>query len=270
MFYEFFFFGLGLIVGSFLNVVILRYNSGRPITGRSQCFSCGKTLGATDLIPLFYFLLYGGKCRLCGSEISPQYPLVEFSTGLLFLALYLTQLPLHTTVAALFSSVLYLSILFSLLTIIVVYDMRHKIIPDLFVYAFAVFSLLTNFVDIVTFRLTTPNWADLFAGPLLFLPFYLLWLYSRGRWIGLGDGKLALGMGWLLGLSGGFSAVILAFWIGAVISVVFLLHSQLFAKGEGRIMKKYEVPFGPFLILGLLIVYFFNVDVITLVTPFAL
>src|ERR1700752_70221 len=82
-------FVFGTIIGSFLNVVALRYNTGFSLGGRSRCFSCGKTLYWYKLIPLFSFLIQGGRCRKCHSQISIQYPLVEALTGLVFLGLFL-------------------------------------------------------------------------------------------------------------------------------------------------------------------------------------
>ena len=82
-------FVIGLSVGSFLNVVILRTNAGSSLGGRSRCLSCQAQIAPKDLIPLVSFLALGGKCRSCGARISWQYPLVEFGTGLLFFAFYL-------------------------------------------------------------------------------------------------------------------------------------------------------------------------------------
>ncbi len=82
------FFILGLIIGSFLNVVIYRFNTGKSITkGRSICMSCNKNLRWYELIPIFSFLIQSGKCRRCASKISSQYPIVEFITGLTFVLL---------------------------------------------------------------------------------------------------------------------------------------------------------------------------------------
>src|SRR3989344_5330345 len=79
------FFVLGLVVGSFLNVIVLRLNTGRSvIRGRSQCFSCGGTLHWYELIPLASFALQSGRCKSCGAHISWQYPTVEFATAILF------------------------------------------------------------------------------------------------------------------------------------------------------------------------------------------
>jgi Flp pilus assembly protein protease CpaA len=101
-----------------------------------------------------------------------------------------------------------------------VYDLKHKIIPDMFVYSFSALSLLyllltSEFSELIGF----PHILNLLAGPIIALPLYLLWKISSGRWIGLGDSKLALGIGWFLGFSGGISAIIIGFWIGAIVGV---------------------------------------------------
>ncbi|MFA6536168.1 MAG: prepilin peptidase [Candidatus Paceibacterota bacterium] len=249
------FFLLGLIIGSFLNVLILRYRTGRTVLGRSACFSCGTTLIWQDLVPVFSFLAIGGKCRSCGSKISIQYPLVEFLTGLIFLAVF-WQVGLRFGLESLFYLIYYL-IIWSLLIVILVYDLRHKIIPDGFVYTFAILALV-NFLAITPFEQLSQSsglW-ELLAGPILFLPFFLVWSLSRGRLMGLGDGKLALGIGWMLGLAKGGTAIILGFWVGAVVSIILLILSKLgLSLGGKPLTIKSEVPFAPFLILGILIVF---------------
>ncbi len=244
------YFVFGAIVGSFLNVVALRYNTGRTLGGRSSCFSCGRSLTALDLVPLFSFLALAGKCRSCGSKISWQYPLVEAGTALLFLGVYLTGFALAYQI--------YLLPLLSLLAVILIYDLRHKIIPDALVYLFGALSLVSLFIDFPAQSLAYPTLQALMAGPLLAFPFAFLWLVSRGRWIGLGDAKLALGMGWLLGLAKGATAVLFAVWIGAAVSIALLLAQKWLFRGTNRLTMKSEIPFAPFLILGLLIVLFFN------------
>lgn len=266
-----FFFLLGIAIGSFLNVVILRYNTGLSFAdGRSQCFSCGKTLEWYELVPLFSWIVQRGRCRGCKSSISIQYPLVELTTGLLFVALYLKYIP-ETFWE--FAYMLFFAAIWSLLIVIAVYDVRHKIIPDGIVYAFAIMALIQLFVSVQhgAFVYSVPSLMNVLAGPLVFLPFYLLWLVSGGTWMGFGDAKLALGIGWLLGPVYGFSAVILAFWIGAVVGISLLLLKQLsksglfhkiaLSLGATTIIIKSELPFAPFLILGILIVYFFHLDV---------
>src|SRR5690606_24099342 len=90
-----FFFLLGLIIGSFLNVVIYRYNTGSAIKGRSYCFTCRSQLRWYELVPLFSFLIQRGKCRSCRSLISIQYPLVELTVGVVFVFLAYRYNPLE-------------------------------------------------------------------------------------------------------------------------------------------------------------------------------
>src|SRR3989344_148921 len=84
----FFFLCLGAIVGSYLNVLILRYNTGRSSQGRSSCMSCQKRLSWYELIPVLSYIVLRGRCRSCTSKISLQYPLVEGGLAVLFLLVY--------------------------------------------------------------------------------------------------------------------------------------------------------------------------------------
>ncbi|MGB2580760.1 MAG: prepilin peptidase [Minisyncoccia bacterium] len=186
---------LGTIIGSFLNVVIYRYNSGTsPLTGRSQCFSCGKTLSWRQLVPIFSFLVSQGRCAKCGVRLSWQYPIVEAISGGIFVAVFLLGKPIHETIILL--------AIFSTLLVIAVYDLRHQIIPDGLAVLFAVLGLAKFFLAVdISRAFHFPYYWTLIAGPMLFFPFWALWFVSRGRWIGLGDGKLALGIGCLSRLS---------------------------------------------------------------------
>lgn len=249
-------FVFGTIIGSFLNVVIYRYNSGSsPLTGRSQCFACGKTLGWYELVPVFSFLAQKGRCRKCATKLSWQYPIVEALSGAVFVVVYLLSKPPLESV--------YLLAIFSTLLIIAVYDLRHQIIPDGLALFFAIASLMWFFWVIPggykeAFRF--PYYWTLIAGPMLFSPFFALWLVSGGRWMGLGDGKLAWGIGWFLGATLGGSAIMLAFWIGAVYALVIIGMQKVFDGMQRRLSMQSEIPFGPFLIIGVFIVYFTKVN----------
>jgi leader peptidase (prepilin peptidase)/N-methyltransferase len=242
----------GTLIGSFLNVVIARYNTGMTLGGRSKCFSCNKTLRWFELVPIFSFIAQGAACIRCKSKISWQYPIIEAGVGVLFLLIFWYFPP--TSLAASFTTVFYLLIT-SLLIVITVYDAKHKIIPDPLVYTFALLAFLKLFVA-ADLSFIIPSWWQILAGPLLALPFALLWLISKGTWMGLGDAKLTLGIGWVLGLGAGISSIILAFWIGAIISVLWMWIS--FKKFK----TKYEIPFGPYLILGMYLVLFFHIRVL--------
>ncbi len=260
----FFFFILGTLIGSFLNVVILRHNTGRSINGRSRCQSCGRILNSIDLIPIFSFLTQNGVCRVCKSKISVQYPIVEFITGALFLLIFLSR-------ASILEAVLDI-IITSLLIVITVYDFKHGIIPNTFVYAFIGISFFTLFFNFNTLSYTNPSLLTLLAGPILALPIWFLWQVSGGKWIGLGDAKLFLGVGWFVGLFAGITVFVLSFWIGASVSLLLIFLGWL-----TRIKKlnlavknltiKDEVPFAPFIILSFFVVYFFEFNLISLIAP---
>lgn len=240
----------GTIIGSFLNVVIYRYNSGTsPLTGRSQCFSCGKTLSWRELIPVFSFLASRGRCSQCGVRLSLQYPIVEILSGIIFVLVFLLSKPIPEMVLLL--------VIFSALLVIAVYDLRHQIIPDGLVALFAVLGLTMFFLlHDLSQAFHFPYVWTLLAGPMLFFPFWALWAVSSGRWLGLGDGKLALGIGWFLGATLGGSAIMLAFWIGAGYALVIMGVQKVLKNTKNKLSMQSEIPFGPFLILATFIVYF--------------
>jgi prepilin signal peptidase PulO-like enzyme (type II secretory pathway) len=258
-----FIFILGCIIGSFLNVVIYRFGSGRSVAhGRSMCMSCSKTLQWYELVPVLSFVAQGGRCRHCRSLISYQYPLVEFGTGLLFALTAFHFLPFVFFSQSTFVFLLALySLIFSLLVVIAVYDTRHKVIPDMLVYVYAIVAFLSIFVNTSSLALPLfihPTLTALLAGPVCALPFALLWVVSKGRWIGLGDAKLILGIGWMLGLSAGFAALTLAVWIGSIIGLAIMFFSK------HTMTMKTQIPFAPFLILGTAITFFWGIDFISL------
>ena len=249
------FFVLGLIIGSFLNVIIFRYNSGRSLGGRSGCLACQKKLPWYELIPIFSFLFLKGRCSGCKTRISIQYPIIELATGLVFLCLFLKFENLFIINVFNFSiTYLFYAFVFSLLLVIAVYDLKHKIIPDKLVLILGIISFLGMFLFSQSgFSLHILSLWQFLAGIFIALPFALLWLLSKGAWMGLGDAKLAIGLGWLLGLAQGLSGVVLAFWTGAIIGVILLAFSK-------KHSMKSEIPFAPFLLFGIFIAFLFALN----------
>ena len=255
---------LGLIVGSFLNVLIARHGI-RGIGGRSKCMSCSTQLLWYDMIPVVSWFVLRGECRMCNARISLQYPLVELSTGILFAFIAASPLPFGLIYRLLFCLIL------ALLVAIFVYDLRHTIIPDLWVYFFDASALV---VAVPHLAILTPYsqsvWPLLLAGPIAASPLFALWFFSRGAWMGFGDVKLALGIGWLLGPWLGPAAIVFAFIIGGVVSgPLLLLSSELWKRTVARFTPtvgshsavwgftmKSEIPFGPFLICSCIILWF--------------
>jgi leader peptidase (prepilin peptidase)/N-methyltransferase len=139
VFYYILIFLFGAVIGSFLNVVILRHNSSQSILkGGSRCFLCGKKLRWHELVPILSFVIQKGKCRGCGSKNSIQYPLIEITTGLLYLLIFNFQFSIFNEFSMdLIFNTIYLWLLTSLLIVIAVYDLRHMIIPNKIVWFFS-------------------------------------------------------------------------------------------------------------------------------------
>ncbi len=255
-------FGLfGLVVGSFLNVLILRRGE-RPLTGRSVCETCKEQIAWYDLIPVLSWVALRGRCRACGESISIQYPIVELLTAAAFALVGAAPMePLPQLLALL---------VISLLIAIAVYDLHHTIIPDEWVYLCAALALLYSLPQQQTIE---SSFLFLLAGPLVSAPLFGFWFFSRGTWMGFGDVKLALVMGWLLGFAGGLQALMLGFILGAAVSTPLLILSsewwirfrQRFTptNASPRLLSgftmKSEVPFGPFLIVATFIVWFLKI-----------
>lgn len=243
---------LGTIIGSFLNVVALRFNTSMSLKGRSKCFSCGKNLSWHELIPILSFFFQNGKCKTCKSAISWQYPLIEIAAGVLFIAIFFVSPPLSMEMAL--NTVFYMFIT-CLLLVITIYDIKHKVIPDALSYTFAIVAFIKLFIS-PDLSFIIPPTLHLLAGPILALPFAMMSILSKGRLMGLGDAKLMLGIGWVLGISAGISAIALAFWIGAIVSVGWMYIKF------GKIKSGYEIPFGPYLIIGMYLVLLGGIRVI--------
>jgi leader peptidase (prepilin peptidase)/N-methyltransferase len=244
--------GFGLIVGSFLNVVILRLDTGLGFGGRSKCFSCGKTLRWYELIPLFSFLFQKAKCKGCSSKISWQYPAVEFVTAGLFL---LTYLKVGVSLSYLPLAVYF--VLISSLVVISVFDIRHQQIPTIPLLVFYLSGLalfILGGVDGILMHVA--------EGFIVSLPLLFLWLVSKGRWLGFGDVLLAIGVGWWLGMSTAFSAILLSFWIGAIFAILLMVFMR-------KKLFKLAIPFGPFIALGSLVSFLYTIDMASLMNFFA-
>ncbi len=265
-----FIFLLGAIIGSFLNVLALRYNTGRTIYGRSACSSCSHELSWFELFPLFSFLVLKGHCRFCKSKLSIQYFIVEVLTGIIFVSVFFKSISIY--------DFLFFALLASIFIVIGIYDIRHTIVPNSLSFSAALLSFSGIFFDFHSLSFVIPTFFQLFAGPIVALPLFLLWLVSKGRWMGLGDAKLTLSLGWLLGIQIGLAAILVAFWAGALYGITVLLISYIRRKflscqaWKSRLFLSHfhhtissEVPFAPFLLLGFAAGFFFEGGLIQLI-----
>ena len=235
---------LGLLIGSFLNVLIDRLPKGEQLLkGRSRCDFCKKTLRWFELIPLFSFLLQHGRCLRCHKKLSIQYPLVELATGIGFVVLYF--LSSHNLTV-----LLSYSLIFSSLLVIFVSDLKYQIIPDSMVVVGILGVILQG--DSLQFPQGVTLWISAFVASLLF---YLIWVITKGKSMGFGDVKLAFLLGLLLGYPKIVVALYTAFLTGATLGVILIL--------KGKRTLKSKIAFGPFLIAGTLIALLWS-DIILL------
>ncbi len=257
-----FFFVIGLIVGSFLNVVISRLKTQESIIKkRSYCPHCKQKLAWYELIPLMSFILQAGKCRKCNKKISWQYPLVELATGILFALVFKFVVPGGMiTNGQLLIPILFWLFVVSCLVVIFVYDLKHYIIPDEIIYPAIIIAFIYqlqysifNFQFSINFQFPFFNY--LATGLIAGLLFLIIVLISKGKWMGMGDVKLAVFMGLILGWPNIFVGIFLAFLVGAFISLILILLNK---KG-----LRSEIPFAPFLTGATVIAIFWGEVLIT-------
>ncbi|MDD5711043.1 MAG: prepilin peptidase [Candidatus Colwellbacteria bacterium] len=267
-----FLFILGAATGSFLNVLASRYSerSGfkKALHGRSHCDHCRRRLRWYELIPVFSFIFLRGRCRSCKKRIPALYTAVEVLASLLavFVPLKIGLTPLALT----------WTLVFWLLLLISLIDLRLKIIPD----SLVVFVALLGAVNLVYRYLTglagsyvttigldllghysmvlklgpSPlmnHLAAVMAGLVLFGGIYLL---TRGRAMGLGDVKLAGALGLLVAWPDIIVVLIVPFLMGTLIGLPMMWLKKMNLKSS--------IPFGPFIALGVLLTFFFGYDIV--------
>lgn len=271
----------GIAIGSFLNVLIYRLENGYPlhkvILGHSFCPNCKNEISWYDMFPVVSFFILRSKCRQCKEKISFQYPLIELITGFLFVGIYLLSsrgyglgkesqatiysLKNNCSIFLNFNCYLaninlaYLLLVFSGLFAIFIYDIKHYIIPNKIIYPLIILSLtyglLSIFWPFLGIGLSLYSIYAILAGAGFF---WVLIVVSRGKWMGMGDVKLAFFMGLFLGWPNILVALALSFWIGTLVSLPLLLFRRKTIYSQ--------IPFGPFLILGVFVAYFWGEQII--------
>jgi leader peptidase (prepilin peptidase)/N-methyltransferase len=258
-----FIFVFGLIIGSFLNVCILRIPMAESVVlPSSHCPSCRTPIKPYDNIPVVSWLVLAGRCRKCKARISAMYPMVELATGLLFLACYL--------VFGLSAEALKWAIFAALLIVLTITDLRERILPDKVNFvglgAGLLLSLFTKPVDGTAswlanhlFAYPPPEPALSFADALIGagVASGLLWLVAEGYFrargrdgMGLGDVKMMAMAGAFLGLQRALLTILLGSLLGSVIGIAVIAIAR-----KGR---DFELPFGTFLGAGAILVMFFG------------
>lgn len=224
---------LGLIFGSFLNVLIIRIPLCQNIAyPASHCMVCHKPLRFYHNIPLFSWIFLKGQCSYCKSKISAQYPLIELISGLIFVICYFEEVNIYLSILT--------SLIFLLLLALSVIDLRYKAVPD----ALSIPALLLVLIH-PEFFLRLEN-ALIFAGAFALLRFIVSFVIKKEA-MGEADIIIAAIIGGILGITNGLMAI--------YISALLALPAFLMVKKRG-----FELPFIPFLAFGLFIVYTFSTN----------
>lgn len=238
---------LGATLASFIGVISERVHTGEPwMSGRSRCNSCGIPLSGWSMVPVFSWVVLRGRCSMCGSRVPALYALSECVLGALFAYAYV--------VFGITLGLLAFLLSLSLLTFIVLYDLRHTIVPPLASTLLVLSSAMFAFS--MSSSLHQLGYTLLVAGSIG-LGFFLLYALSRGRVMGLGDSPVALALSLLAGPYA-LSGLMFSFWIGAVVGMGILV-----AHPKGHRMG-IEVPFVPFLAAGYLLALLTQWNLLTL------
>ena len=283
---------LGTALGSFLNVVIFRFDPDKhlfkDVYGRSKCMHCRKVLKWYELVPILSFIVQGGRCRTCRAKLSLQYPLIEGLSGISFVLVTMALNPAGRLAETQYFLMALWLLVFLTLILISVIDFRLRIIPDelnVFLAALGLINALLisgeglfgsikqglypsvfgshvmvagSFLGTsgMVLWITNSPWINYMAGGLLGgLFFGAIYYFSRGKAMGFGDVKMAAAAGFVLGFPDMFVATIIAFMTGAI-SGLFLI---IIKKKKGL---KDSLPFGPFIALGIIITFFFGYDIV--------
>lgn len=237
LFFGILLFVFGLCCGSFVNMLVyrtaVRYRLRKLIKQNSEersfCDFCGKQLHWFENVPVVSWIIQDGKSRCCGKRLPSEYPAVEVITGGLFLLSFI--------VWGLSWQLMVGMVAITLLVFSSVFDLKYMILPDFSTLVLIVLALIINWQN---------WWIGLAAASfLLFLN-----LITKGKGMGMGDVKLAAFMGLLLGWPKIMVAMYAAFIVGAVVGVFLIVR--------GKIKKKSLIPFGPFLIGGTLLSWFWG------------
>jgi len=260
MFFPVFIFGL--FIGSFLNVLSDRFPKGEAVVkGRSHCDKCRKTLVWHDLIPLLSFVFLKGKCRYCKTSLSFYYPIVELTTGILFMLTTFFVFngsqffPLRQVFEeqAIFNFQLLIPLIYYLFivsSLIVIFfaDLKYGIIPDKIIFP-------VIFISIIYLILNTQYavLSHLFSalGACLFFLFLSLIKIKKRESMGIGDVKFAFLMGLILGFPNIIVSLYIAFLTGAIVGCILILWRKKRVFGT-------SIPFGPFLVTGTLGAIFYG------------
>jgi leader peptidase (prepilin peptidase)/N-methyltransferase len=250
-FLTFFFFILGLIIGSFLNVLVYRLRNNETLMGRSMCRSCSRQICWYDNIPLLSFAVLRGRCRDCQAPISWQYPALELITGVLFVAVGIYFFSYEDWSS--WSETVWLLTTVSCFIVVAAYDMRHMEIPimPLIVAAIAALLFFAWEYHLNGLFLGSRFGLGLLGAAAVGAFFFSLVYVSNETWMGWGDVWLGCVAGMIVGLPLALFMLTVSFASGSIVGIAGMYL-------EGKSLKS-RMPFGPFLVIGTMAAIFFPV-----------
>jgi len=258
---------IGLAMGSFVNALVWRLHNRldgegkkkskkRPtsvLDGRSVCESCGHELNWQDLVPVFGWISLKGRCRYCNAKVPVQNPLVELGMAAAF-GLSYVYWPLELDTFGWIHLIVWLALLVGLVTLII-YDLRWLMLPNAVIYPMIMATVALVSIEATIFDGGPDVIRDAVLG--LFIIggfFYTLFSFSKGKWIGGGDVKLAFFIGLLQGVTRGVVAIYTGFVTASLVIIPLLLAK--------KVNRKTAIPFGPFLILGIFVAELWGQDIV--------
>ncbi|MCR4312382.1 MAG: prepilin peptidase [Candidatus Uhrbacteria bacterium] len=237
---------LGVLAGGLVNACLLRTRDGLAFTfGRKKCVTCARPMAIADHVPVASYIRLKGKCRRCSAVIPWQYPAVELAIGLLFagfayMAWTGVAVPTYVELSPWYGEPLAFfirnAIMAMLLVPIFMFDFRASVIPDRLSIPAVVIALLMNLA-------LGASSSDLLLGGLGLGSFFAVqFLASRGTWVGGGDVRMGLLIGFLLGFELGLVALLLSYVLGSLAGLYLIM--------SGKRELHSHVPFGTFLVIG--------------------
>jgi len=263
---------IGLIFGSFLNVVSLRFKPEKKVFdfknlgGRSACPYCRKILRWHELIPIVSFFIQKGKCRSCQHQLFWQYPIVELLSGLIFVLVPYILYPKSYILSIIWILILLILLLISLI------DFRNFLIPDELIWILIFLGLILNIINFqasnsfffqqsflrhyaLIFGWPSNIWLNhLLAAAAASAFFGLMFYFGKGKILGGGDVKLGFALGFILGWPDVLMSLMIAFWLGGITGLALIINRK-------KTMKDF-LPLAPFLAIGVALTVFFGYQIV--------
>ncbi len=245
-------FAVGASIGSFLNVIIYRIPRGESIVyPPSHCPYCGHKLAWYDLIPILSYLVLRGRCRYCGHPISWQYPLIEFLAGIWTVGIF------HLLFSVNWFYMIEMMIFGYFAIVLTAIDVKYLLLPNRILLPMAIWEFIWSVVGFLAHVESIRQLLNRFIGSIVLLSFFLLIYYLVPDGMGEGDVKLSPIIGWFLGFPKIVPWFFIAFGMGALWGISVLIFQRFRKQNVSHV-----VPFGPFMLWGAVIAWFYAIPMI--------